>query len=206
MTSKSFFINTEKEYSAVYRILHWGLAISFILLLLTIFLRMTWLNRDNVAAIIKPFLAEKEIVIPQEELITLAKQIRKPMWIWHTYLGYVITFLFVIRLSLPFFGKMKFQNPFNKTISGKERFQYLVYIIFYLCVSISLITGLIIDLGPKDLRKEVESIHKLSIYYLGAYLIFHLGGVLIAEFTNQKGLISKIISGGNSTNKNKEVL
>ena len=38
-------------------------------------------------------------------------------------------------------------------------------------------------------------IHELGVYYLVAFIIIHLAGVLIAEFTNQKGIISKIISG-----------
>jgi len=54
------------------------------------------------------------------------------MWIWHVYLGYLLVVLYVIRFSLPLFEKMKFQNPSSKEISKKEKFQNLVYIIFYI--------------------------------------------------------------------------
>ena len=60
---------------------------------------------------------------------------------------------------------------------------------------ISIVTGLIIELGPKDLKKPMEEIHVLGIYYLIAFIAIHLGGVLIAEFTNDKGIISRIIRG-----------
>jgi Ni,Fe-hydrogenase I cytochrome b subunit len=35
----------------------------------------------------------------------------------------------------------------------------------------------------------------LGIYYLIAFIGIHLTGVLIAEFTDQKGIISRIVSG-----------
>jgi cytochrome b len=41
----------------------------------------------------------------------------------------------------------------------------------------------------------MEEIHVLSIYYLIAFITLHIGGVLFSEFTNQKGILSKIVSG-----------
>ena len=184
-----------KEYSKVYRIIHWVIAISFLLLLITIFLRLTWLNKNNVAAIIQDYLSTTSQKLTQDEAIILAKKIRKPMWDWHIYLGYFLTGLFTIRFILPAFGQMKIQNPLDKSLSAKMKFQKWSYIIFYICVVVSLITGLIIVLGPKQYKDPMEDIHVLSIYYLIAFLVIHIGGVLVAEFTNEKGIVSRIISG-----------
>jgi len=96
---------------------------------------------------------------------------------------------------LPFFGEMTWQNPLKKGLTGKQRFQFWVYIVFYACVAGSLITGLIIEFGPKEMKKSMEELHELSIYYLLGYIVLHIGGVLWAEMTSEKGLISKIISG-----------
>ena len=41
----------------------------------------------------------------------------------------------------------------------------------------------------------MEEIHILGIYYLVAFIVIHLAGVIIAEFTEQKGIISRIVSG-----------
>jgi cytochrome b len=41
----------------------------------------------------------------------------------------------------------------------------------------------------------MEEIHVLSLYYLLGFMVLHFGGVLLAECTTQKGLISRIISG-----------
>ena len=90
---------------------------------------------------------------------------------------------------------MKFSNPFQKNLSLKNRFQYWVYLVFYVCVVLSLITGLMMEFGPTNLEELMEEIHVLSLYYLIPFLVIHLGGVLMAEFTTHKGIISEIISG-----------
>ncbi|MCL9770814.1 cytochrome b/b6 domain-containing protein [Flavobacterium sp. HXWNR69] len=186
-----------RNYSKVYRILHWLIAFSFILLLVTIFLRKTWMEKNHVAEIIQAFLADKGYAaLPEDDAILLAKKIRKPMWDWHIYLGYVLTGLYCIRLAVPFFGEMKFASPFKAGLDAKTKFQYWVYLIFYVCTAISLITGLIIELGPKEYKKPMEEIHELSLYYLLGFMILHFGGILIAELTSDKGLVSRIINGG----------
>jgi cytochrome b561 len=153
------------------------------------------MNKHNVAAIIQDYLNGTNQVLSQEQLITLAKKIRQPMWDWHIYIGYVLTGLFSLRFILPLFGQMKFQNPFVENLSVKEKLQKWIYLIFYLCVTTSLITGLIIKFGAKEFKKPMEEIHVLSIYYLIGFITIHLAGVLIAEFTDQKGIVSRIISG-----------
>ena len=185
-----------RNYSKVYRILHWLIAFSFILLLITIFLRKTWMEKNHVAEIIQAFLADKSYpALPEDDAILLAKKIRKPMWDWHIYLGYVLTGLYCIRLAVPFFGEMKFSSPFKAGLDMKTKFQYWVYLVFYVCTAVSLITGLIIEFGPKEYKKPMEEIHELSLYYLLGFMILHFGGVLIAELTSDKGLVSRIISG-----------
>lgn len=184
-----------KSYSKVYRIIHWTIAISFLLLLTTIFLRLTWLNKNNIAVIIQDYLANTRQHLSQEQSLALAKEIRQPMWDWHIYIGYVLLGLFSIRFILPAFGKMNLQSPFLEKQSFKIKFQKWTYLIFYLCVVVSLTTGMMIEFGPKDLQKPMEEIHVLGIYYLIAFIAIHLTGVLIAEFTTQRGIVSRIISG-----------
>jgi cytochrome b561 len=190
----------KREYSTIYRIMHWSIAISMLLLLVTIFLRLTWMNKDNMADIIQNYLADNQLDLSRDQIIVLAKQIRKPMWDWHIYLGYILTGLYVIRMSLPFFGQMRFVSPLKRQTSFKEKIQFWAYIVFYACVAVSLITGLIIKHGPKNLKETMEEVHELSIYYLVAFLLVHLTGVLIAEFTDQKGIVSKIVSGSDQRN------
>lgn len=183
------------KYSKIYRIIHFAMASLFMLLILTIFLKFTWLNKSNVAAIIQNYLGDYHLTLSQEQLYVLAKQIRQPMWNWHIYIGYVLVGLFAIRFSLPLFGKMKFQNPFDKSLTKKLKFQKLLYIVFYVCIIISLITGVLMELGPIEYKEFVKGIHALSIYYLIPFVVIHIAGVIMGEFTDQKGIISRIVNG-----------
>ena len=185
----------QTKYSKLYRIIHWAIAISFLLLLITIFLRLTWMNKYNMAVIIQDYLVGTGQSLSEEQILALAKKIRQPMWDWHVYMGYVLVGLFSIRFMLPKFGHMKIQNPLGKNLSAKMKFQKWTYIIFYSCVIVSLTTGLIIQFGPKEWKTPMEDIHVLGIYYLVAFIAIHVTGVLIAEFTDHKGIVSQIVSG-----------
>ncbi len=184
------------NYSRIYRIIHWGVAITFLLLLITIFLRLTWMNKYSMADIIQTYLNTTDQTLTREQIIVLAKQIRQPMWDWHIYFGYVLVALFSIRFTLPVFGEMKFQSPLAKNLTFKQKFQKWTYIIFYICVLGSLITGLLMEWGPKDWKKPMEDIHVLGIYYLVVFIVVHVVGIIIAEITDQKGIVSRIIGGG----------
>lgn len=155
------------------------------------------------AAIIQDYLKDTGQILSEEQGIALAKKIRQPMWNWHIYLGYTLVGLFSIRFILPAFGEMKIQNPLGKNLSTKAKFQKWTYIIFYACVLVSLVTGLIIELGPKEFKKPMEAIHVLGIYYLVAFIILHLIGVITAEFTEHRGIISRIVSGPKNKVKKK---
>ena len=57
-------------------------------------------------------------------------------------------------------------------------------------------SGRVIALATsKDLKGKLEEIHELSIYYLLGFIVLHLGGVMMAELSNEQGLVSRIISG-----------
>lgn len=183
------------NYSKIYRIIHWAIALTFMLLLITIFLRLTWMNKNNMADIMQTYLNGTDQSLSRDQIVAMAKQIRKPMWDWHIYLGYVLVGLFAIRFTLPFFGEMKFQSPLAKDLTTKQRFQKSSYIIFYLCVAGSLITGVLIVWGPENWTKSLEDVHVLSIYYLVAFIVIHVVGIIVAEFTDQKGIVSRIIGG-----------
>lgn len=187
-----------RPYSSLFRLMHWAIAFCMIGILLTILLRLGWLNKFSVAAIIQDHMASTGQAITEDDAIRLAKKIRKPMWDWHIYLGYTLTGLYSIRMLLPLFGKMPFASPIQKPLDAKTRFHYALYLAFYLLLAGSLVTGLVIELGPRDWKPAVEALHKLSIYYLAGFMVLHIGGVLLAEFTSIPGIVSRVISGKKS--------
>lgn len=184
-----------RPFDITFRMMHWLLAILMFLLLGTIFLRLTWLEKFGVAEIISAYAADQQIDISQDQAVTLAKKIRKPMWQWHIWLGYAITAVYVLRMLLPLFGRMRFASPHQAGLTTQTRWQYLIYLVFYVLLGASLTTGLLIEFGPDAWHEAVEEAHVLSIYYFVAYMVLHLGGVFLAEFTHLPGLISRVISG-----------
>ena len=179
-------------YTLLDRLLHWALAFGILFILLTVFLRLNWMEKNHVAGILIDKLAALDIALNKEEAIKIAKQIRKPMFDWHITIGYVVTGIFVVRMMFHIKNKRSF-NP----ITTREKFQLWVYRIFYVLLAGTLITGLIIEFGPKSLKKSIETIHKLTLYYMVAFLILHFGGILLAELGSKKGIVSKMIGGDN---------
>jgi cytochrome b561 len=184
-----------RKYTLVFRIMHWSIALTMLFMLLTIFLRLGWMNKFQIAEITGPYLLEQGVELSDDQLILLAKKIRKPMWDWHIWSGYLLMGLYVIRMSLPFFGVMKFMRPNHKQATGKEHFEAWTYIVFYALVGVSLVTGFLIVNGPKEYKGDLEGVHELSIYYFMAFIVLHFGGILMAEFGAKKGIISRIVSG-----------
>jgi cytochrome b561 len=181
----------KKNYSAYDRLLHWALAFTFLFIMLTVFLRLTWMEKNNVAEIIVDSLAAIHIDLSYDHAIRVAKDIRRPMFDWHIIAGYVAVVFFILRMVFHIFNRGNF-NP--KTI--KEVFQSWSYRIFYIFLGITLITGMFIKFGPESIESEAETVHKLTLYYAIAFLILHFSGILLAEMSNKKGIVSKMIGGG----------
>ena len=181
----------KKNYSAIDRFMHWALAFTFLFIMLTVFLRLTWMEKNNVAEILVNSLRAINIDIAYDKAIKVAKNIRKPMFDWHITIGYFVTGIFVLRMLFHIFNKGNY-NP----KSVKEVFQAWVYRIFYILLGFTLITGLLMKFGPESIEDTAETVHKLSLYYAIAFLILHFGGILIGENTNAKGVVSKMIGGG----------
>lgn len=70
-----------------------------------------------------------------------------------------------------------------------------MYIVFYSLLAISFFTGFMIENEPKSLQHNIELVHVQSLYYVVTFIVLHIGGVMLAEFGPEKGIISRIVSG-----------
>ena len=186
----------KRTYSPIFRIMHWAIALCILFMLLTIFLRLNWMNKNHMAGILLEQLNGLSIDLAEEDAVKIAKQIRKPMWNWHIWIGYVLVGLYILRMILAATKKMIFLNPFQHGLSGKEKFQAWLYVSFYVFIGITLATGFLIVNGPDSIHELMEEIHVLSLYYILTFVFLHIGGVLVADFTDDKGIISRVIGGG----------
>lgn len=182
------------KFTALHRILHWTMAIAMPILFITGFLRLKWMNKKEIAAIIK---AEAgETVLSKEQLNHIGAAIREPMWEWHEIFANVMFLAIIARLLYMVFKGIRFPNPFQKNSPFKQRFQGFIYIYFYIFVIISAVTGFLIEKEIfKQAMETIETLHKFGLYWFPIFILLHLAGIVIAEFTTRKGITSKMISG-----------
>jgi cytochrome b561 len=184
-----------KSFNATHRLLHWSIALAIIVLLGTALLHIYWFGRDNVAKIIQENLLLCGTQISIEDAGIVAKRIAQPMWDWHFYAGYALIGLYALRLiHLAVYGIL-FPSPFNKKNTPKQRAQGATYILFYVLLGITTLTGVHMLWGPTNLRQIAEVIHYQSHYYTLVFIMMHFGGIAVTELFMEKGVASKMIHG-----------
>jgi cytochrome b561 len=187
----------DKRFSLASRLIHWAIAFTFLYLFLTVLLRMGWLNRGSVSEIIQNGLSEEGIKVDPEVATSVARQVRRPMWNTHIIAGYVLCGLYIIRMIITYVQGAAFYSPLKKGLTAYQKFRSLIYVLFYIFVAASLITGLLIEFGPGSIHEVSEEIHKLSLYYMIAFIALHFVGVVVADGGKERGIISKMIGGEN---------
>lgn len=184
-----------KVYSLQLRIWHWLHALTVFGLLGTFFLRKTFLSWRANAEILMAKLAESNIEVTAEQAKALAKAIRAPMWEWHIILGFIFAALVLWRLI------MIFREGFGyDTEESHMRWVYRAYKVIYAVLVFMAVSGIIMvfyqDIGlSKDNAHSIKEIHELMAWGVVAFVVMHIAGVFVADNRNQKGIISKMVSG-----------
>lgn len=186
------------KYSASFRLWHWLNAIVVLGLLATVFLRKTFLSWRTNSEILMTKLSEFGIEITAEQAKILAKAIRAGMWEWHIILGYALVFLIIYRIYL------HYSNATNKesfsSLSLHKKGVEVLYYLFYATLVFMAISGVVIsfheELGmSKEFAHDIKEIHELAFNFILFFAVAHIGGVVIAELRDEKGLVSSMISG-----------
>lgn len=188
-------MRTQVHFPLLHRLLHWGLALTMMVMLLTVLLRLGWMEKNHMAAVITQGLANMDIMLTDKQAVSIAKGIRGVMFNWHIYFGYAVSVLVVARFA--YMGKFGLHYPsaFSAQATIKQKFQAWVYWLFYAGVALSVITGLAVKFGPEAIEHQAETIHKLALWYFIPFISLHLAGILLAENGQNKGLVSKMIGG-----------
>lgn len=187
--------NSTKIFTPLHRGLHWGTALLMTVLFITGFLRMNWMGKRTILAAIDKNMQDVELT--KEQTIGTVKSIMHPMWQWHEYAAYIFFFILFVRIVYMLIKGIRFPNPFSPKITIKERLQGITYLLFYLFVVVSSITGAYLKWWEGDLKDTMETIHKWAIYWFPIFIILHFGGIWFAEKYEKKGITSKMIGGEN---------
>lgn len=202
-----------KKYQPVsLRIWHWLNALAIFGLLGTTLLRKTFLSWRTNSAFIQSQLSEQGIEISSDLAKNIAVGIRNPMWDWHIYFGLSLAALLVGRILVALFGKnssdrlsVHFKNFKNETQNRMHALHKLsvkaVYAVFYLMTTLMVGSGLILtfkaEMGfDKSFTQPVKEIHELSMWFFVGFVALHILGVLFAELTKDRGIVSDMIHGG----------
>lgn len=186
-----------KKYTVLHRILHWVFAIVILVLFTTGFLRIIWMSKSVISNAVNKNLEIKNLNLDKQSLRTIVHSVQDPMFEWHVYAAYIITFAFLARIIYMIVKGIKFPNPFLKNTSKKDKFQGFIYLGFYVLIAVQIITGGILkfEIGSESLADLAETVHKLAVYWTPIFILLHLAGIAISENTNRKGITSKMIGG-----------
>jgi len=189
------------KWSASFRLWHWIHAFVVLALLATVFLRKTFLSWRTNSEILSSKLLSMDINVSSEQAKLLAKAVRAPMWEWHILLGYALATLIIIRFIL-FFTKSGKQNYIGFTsFDLHHKVLSIAYIGIYAILFFMSVSGLILtfyqDLGlHKASVHDIKEMHEFMFNAIWIFVVLHFGGLLIAEHRNEKGIVSKMINGG----------
>ena len=185
-----------RDYSRLLRVWHWLNAIVITGLLGTFLLRKTFLSwRANSDIIMDKFLYF-DIDITTEQAKVVAKAIRAPMWEWHIIFGIALAVLMVFRIIILIKeGGFNYDSP-----SFHLKMVHIGYKVFYLILLFMAISGLVLvwykSMGiSKDIAHSIKEIHEFVAWAVVIFVPLHIVGVVIADSSDQKGIVSKMISG-----------
>jgi len=206
-----------QKHSTLIRIWHW---VAFLVLsasMITVLINATMLNpRDNIG-LVQNQLKEKGLTASEEQAFAVSHEYEDKMWDVHKLLGFGLAFLLVARvlieITLP--GNEKIRSRIKNTMSllklnDENKVQYKhylnvkrVYMLFYTILLLMALTGLGLafgrDLGfTREIHNAVKTVHSILQYCMYAFVLIHLIGVVIAENTKDKGIVSGMINGNKS--------
>ncbi len=179
-----------RHFSPLFRAWHWLNAIAIFGLFITVVLRESVMHKANIGAIVQTKMAELGTIITDEQAVLIGKAVRSPMWDWHIYLGIAVAVLLVARLV------MVVKNGFGFDDNVAMQKVYRLYKVVYVLLAVMSISGLMLYLKAAGGAKEtIEMVHQYVGWGLFAFVVIHIVGVVLAEKSDQSGLVSRMING-----------
>lgn len=186
------------KYSLNFRIWHWLNAFVVLGLLGTVFLRKTFLSWRTNSELLMSKLSGMGVEITAEQAKILAKAVRAGMWEWHIILGYALAFLVLYRIFL-FFRDSSEKEDFG-TLSLHKKGVRVLYYFFYAALFFMAVSGLVIHFYQelqltKETAHDIAEIHETVFNFIMFFAVVHIAGVVIADSTDENGLVSTMING-----------
>ncbi|NNM94022.1 MAG: cytochrome b/b6 domain-containing protein [Bacteroidia bacterium] len=201
---------------AILRLWHWSNFIVILCSLSTVIFAKTLLHANNNIEMVQKNLEESNITVTAAQARSVAHDFNDLAWHWHVYFGYFIASLLLFRILFELFrpkdqrliplikkslGYLKM--PAADKARGKHYFMVrCAYLSFYLILFAQACTGLFMSYSDdveslKAIRHQVSNVHAVLMWFIIAFIVVHIAGVVRAEFTREnRGIVSDMINGG----------
>jgi len=157
---------------------------------------MNWMSKKAIIEGVSTQTKSQNIILEREQNNPMVRSMQAPMWKWHEYVVYFIFFGFLGRIIYMIVKGIKFPLPlFAEKQTLNELLQGITYIIFYLFIGVSIVTGAYLKWGDGTYKEPMETVHKWAIYWFPIFMTLHFGGIVLGELTKKKGIVSKMIGG-----------
>lgn len=204
-----------KDYRAPLRFWHWGNSLLVSLQLITILFQRVIVDARSAVPEFQETMAKENIALTVKQARSLTHILSERIWEWHIYFGWALVALFVLRVGLELRGpselrfsarllevarRYRLAPAAGKSEAGKVLFAKSTYALFYLFLTVMVITGLILIYGNdvaffRSIKHEVEEVHNFTMYLILGFFVVHVVGVVWAELTKDHGLISRMVGG-----------
>ena len=190
----------EKQFTPLYRVWHWLMALSVIGLLATVLLRKTFLSWRTNSEIIISKLSDNGIEVSAEIAKATAKAIRAGMWEWHYIFGLFLGISIIIRIYMMLTKQA--QLPIIKFFQAPKetKLQYGVYVFLCFFIMMMALSGGFLYFHDtfgfsEDGVHWVKELHELMMWGVVIFVSLHLAGVFKHELETKEPIISKMVHG-----------
>ena len=203
-----------QKHSVAVRTWHWITFLFITASMVTVLFASTLLNpRDNIG-MVQEQLQKNGLTVTQDQAFSVSHEYEDKVWGVHKWIGFGIVFLLLSRLAIELVqpGEEKLRSRLKVAIAlykqkdaMKKVYRHfigikLTYTLFYVLILCMALTGLGMafgrDLGiPRNVYGLIKEIHSIGQYCMYAFVLVHLGGVIVADNTEAKGIVSGMING-----------
>jgi len=205
----------KEKHSLSVRIWHWTTFLVIAASLVTVLFASTvFATRDNISMVQEQVQSKGGIVSPIQAR-AVAHEYSDKLWMLHKYIGYGLCFLVLSRIviEVAHSNEEKLTNKVKKALflrAGKSMrsdanhylFVKLGYVFFYFIFITMAITGLGLAYEDvpflKSIHKPLIQVHGFVQYLIYAFILVHIAGVVRADVTDKKGIVSGMINGSNT--------
>jgi Ni,Fe-hydrogenase I cytochrome b subunit len=203
------------DYSAPMRLWHWVNATLVSGQLLTILFQKVIVNAKHAVPEFQAAISKSGGTLSEQQGRAVAHVISERIWAWHVWLGVALAFFWLFWTVMQAldpagqrFGarltaaarRYKLAAPAEHADARHVLLAKLTYAAFYLFITIMVVTGLALIFADDlpwlgSLEHTVKEVHNVTMYLIIGYIVLHVGGVVWADIYDDRGLISRMVSG-----------